>query len=188
MKTEPTRHVMVDIETLDTEPTAVVLSAAVGEFFTCPNGTFDIGETREWVLPITPQIEVGRTISGKTLEWWAGQRPEIFQSAISKGGDEAELEMCIQALDSFIRRSNFWGNGATFDNVIMRHLMRTYIDPDQLWKYRQDRCYRTIQATFDPGRRLKPKRKNAHRALDDVLFQIQYLKEINDVYHIFRRQ
>ena len=71
-----------------------------------------------------------------------------------------------------------WGNGANFDNVILRNAYRNnqMLEP---WNFRQDRCYRTINAEF--GQNITtPDIGVKHNALDDAIYQASRLILIRD--------
>jgi len=179
---------MVDLETLSTESDALVLSFAAREFFTSPDATLTTGIALKKNLNMTDQIHKGRNISGSTLEWWAEQKASVLSSNIV-GGKGVNNATQLNELNDFINGSIVWGNGATFDNVITRSLLADYrIEPS--WKFWNDQCYRTIKNTFDPAGRLKPKdvAGDKHDPLFDVDFQLAHLRNIDDVFYIFRRQ
>lgn len=75
-----------------------------------------------------------------------------------------------------------WGNGATFDNVILGNAYKA-TRLRQPWFFANDRDVRTI---VDLGRQLRgidPKKDLelegvAHNALDDAKFQVRYVSEI----------
>ena len=77
------KHMMVDWETLDSEPTAVVRS--VGWAIFCD-------ETRQVVkcgyidgIDVPMQLRQGRTISWSTLCWWAKQSGEAREAMFTEG-------------------------------------------------------------------------------------------------------
>ena len=69
--------IMLDIETLDTSPSAIVLSIGAVKF-----NSVGLGDTFYVRLDSDPQLALGRTQSEATLTWWAGQsdaaRKEAF--------------------------------------------------------------------------------------------------------------
>ena len=71
-----------------------------------------------------------------------------------------------------------WGNGATFDNVIIANAYKA-VSLDKPWAYRSDRCYRTMINTFQDVR--KPDMQGTvHNALDDAKLQAKHLCMIFD--------
>lgn len=179
-----TRHCMIDIETLGTDPRAIVLSAAVGEFFVNDdNGNIQVGEIISTVFPIDPQVQAGRTLSESTLRWWLDQDPAIFKRSICKelNNLSPSIKSKIELVSGFIQKAHLWGNSSTFDNVIMRSLAKDF-NVSILAPYQKERCYRTIVATFDPDKHLAVKKENAHDPVADVAYQIGYLERLNAEY------
>jgi exodeoxyribonuclease VIII len=67
-----------------------------------------------------------------------------------------------------------WGNGAAFDNVILRNsYVRCSIEAP--WQFWQDRCFRTV-ASSSPMKRVAE--GVAHNALDDAITQAKHLIKI----------
>ena len=178
-------HIVVDLETYDTRPSAVVLSIGVAIF----NDDSDAFQATEFNLTATidEQIRKGRTVSASTIEWWAKQCAEardIFspadpaQESVRKHACVAQTLHSLSALckacshdkDFFV-----WGNGVAFDNVILRSLYETY-ECEPFWGYRQDRCYRTLSAAnkhipFAPY-------ATKHVAVDDAMTEATHLRKI----------
>jgi DNA polymerase III epsilon subunit-like protein len=64
----PDRHVMVDLETLDTQISAAIVS--IGAVVFDPRGE-DYQETFSLTIDEKSNRWHGRTVSDATLEWWA---------------------------------------------------------------------------------------------------------------------
>jgi exodeoxyribonuclease VIII len=68
-----------------------------------------------------------------------------------------------------------WGNGATFDNVILANAY----DACRIrrpWKYYADMCFRTVRNQYP---HVQVKRQGTHHnALDDALTQAHHLQAI----------
>lgn len=64
-----------------------------------------------------------------------------------------------------------WGNGATFDNMILRN---AYLATGQRqpWNFRDDVCFRTVKYLFPLKKEFQGVR---HHALDDARNQAKYL-------------
>lgn len=69
-----TRDIMLDLETLDTRPSAVIVSIGAVEFDT--NGPNPLREFYR-VLQLPPQLSRGRTECPETLAWWSRQSEAI---------------------------------------------------------------------------------------------------------------
>src|SRR4051812_25387336 len=84
--------VMIDTETLDTKPTAVILSIGA-----CRFNELDIDSNGFYrAITIESNMDEGRTISASTLRWWMKQEP----AAQAVMHDPAAVPLS-QALDEF---------------------------------------------------------------------------------------
>lgn len=168
------KHIMCDLETLDTVPTAQVLSIGAVRFD--PN-TGEIGEKFHKIIDLQSQHDNGRTTSESTKRWWAQQSEEarsIFTAPKEK------TVIALADFYDFVAKGGcdgFWGNGATFDNVIMDSLYGTFgLKPP--WPFWAHRCYRTIKVLHTnafPTSYLPPFRGTKHNALADAEYQAQCL-------------
>lgn len=168
------KHVMVDIETLDTAPSSVVLSIGAVKFdFASDNvDTFQIN------LDIQDQINMGRTISADTLIWWTKQ-PCIELSTINPVNVCKALNEFVEWLGSDI--VGLWGNGVAFDNVILVNLFRSIgLSP---LDHRKDRCFRTIKSLFPLSQKIS-REGVYHNSVDDALHQVRVLKAIYNEYNL----
>lgn len=174
-----TIHIMIDLETLDTTPNAVVLSVGAVEFDPLKR---EILRKRSWVLGrdgIAAQLRVGRTISPSTVAWWTRTNPEHLAWLLETESQGA----CDFVSDTpYLRAARgVWGYGATFDNVILRSLLQdVYSVPSRsLWPYKADRCFRTFTTLYDPLFACSSG-KNTHEALADAVNQVQWMFNILD--------
>jgi len=91
------------------------------------------------------------------------------------------------ALDSFrawlsgVELDGVWGNGASFDNVILSEAYRR-IGSEAPWPFWKDRCYRTVKSMA-----VVPMSRTGthHNAIDDARDQALHLMTINDEWGIF---
>ena len=165
---------MVDLETLGLRPTSVVLSVGLVSF----NET-SILDKLHVRLAVDQQIEAGRTIDGSTLDWWMIQEEAARRHLFSGAAAQRRLlvEDGLQMIWSFMQGADeVWGNGAAFDNVLLRDLFR-HMKGIVPWGYKADRCYRTVKAmnTHVP---MQPFRGTEHDALDDAINQTIHLQSI----------
>jgi exodeoxyribonuclease VIII len=110
--------------------------------------------------------------------WWMGQGDEA-RSALSK--DTVPIAMALNefyewvAVCSSIQTVRVWGNGASFDNVILSSAYRS-CRIAQPWQFWNDRCYRTVKA-MHPA--IKMQRTGIHHnAVDDAVSQTRHLLEM----------
>lgn len=157
---------MIDLETLDTEPDAVILS--IGAVFFDENGTY---ETFYRELDAQKQIDLGRTVSFSTLQWWITQKGMFPKSC---GATDFHMDMID--FDMFCRtHGNIkpWGNGATFDITKMESLYKI-ANMEVPWKFWNIRDVRTVVDFFPE---CKGNVKNNHNALDDAINQADWVRK-----------
>lgn len=169
--------VMIDIETLDTQPTAIVLSLGACRF---DYNVEELKLSREDVFYTTfnvdEQAQAGRTASWSTIKWWFKQSKEAFQAV--SGDDSPPFREALNDFAGWLQRepaTAIWGNGSDFDNVILANLYRTAgMEPP--WNFWDNRCFRTFKNVHDVLNSRKPAEpKVKHHALQDAIFQAEWL-------------
>jgi hypothetical protein len=164
-------HIMIDLETLDVEASAVVTS--IGVAVGLDGGGMDLLDLRisDW----GNQIKRGRTIDGETVKWWLQQSDAARASLIETNTTTA---LALQELTLMVKRypkHQVWGNGASFDLSILRSLYKDYDLPCP-WHFRDESCFRTMRQMVKVS---PPQEKGvAHRAVDDAIFQLAWLEEM----------
>lgn len=173
------KHVMLDIETLGNKTNSVILS--IGACYFDPS-TGDIGSTLSVHIDVKSCIDRGLDMDASTVMWWMSQDKDA-QSKITEGQKDSEdLASALIALASFIDKdAQVWGNGATFDNAIVKNAYdKCFLDAP--WKFWNDRDVRTIvelgyQVGFNPKKDM-PFKGVRHDALDDAIHQAKYVSAI----------
>jgi hypothetical protein len=174
-------NVMIDNETLDTTPSAVILSIGAVKF--CKHTPDRLGEKFYAVLDIDEQKQRGRTVSADTLEWWQKQSKAarvVLDTTERRPVHEvlSELHDFIFDIDVAAGGMCVWGNGSDFDNPQIASLFQMY-GFDLPWKFWNNRCFRTLKAEFKNAANGEPKRKGTHHnALDDAIHQAEYCQAI----------
>ncbi|MEG9152019.1 3'-5' exoribonuclease, partial [Escherichia coli] len=161
-------HLMIDLETMGKNPDAPIIS--IGAIFFDPQ-TGDVGPEFSKTIDLET---AGGVIDRDTIKWWLKQSREA-QSAIMT--DEIPLDDALLQLREFIDENSgeffvqVWGNGANFDNTILR---RSYERQGITcpWRYYNDRDVRTIvelgKAIDFDARTAIPFEGERHNALDDA--------------------
>lgn len=165
------QDVMIDIETLDVRPTAVILSIGAVRF-DAQGDRF--GDSFHIHVDIDSNLDMGRTVSGSTIMWWLDQNEQARQRLVE--AKRVTLPVALHRLSKFITdQDRVWGNGAAFDNVILADAYRA-CGIQLPWRFWNDRCYRTLAAQ----NKHIPKTRTgvAHDALDDAITQAQHLQQI----------
>ncbi|HFU8047304.1 TPA: 3'-5' exoribonuclease [Escherichia coli] len=171
-------HLMIDLETMGKNPDAPIIS--IGAIFFDPQ-TGDMGPEFSKTIDLDT---AGGVIDRDTIKWWLKQSREA-QSALLT--DEIPLDDALLQLREFIDENSgeffaqVWGNGANFDNVILRRSYERQGIPCP-WRYCNDRDVRTIvelgnSIGFDV-RMTIPFEGVPHNALDDARHQTKQVSAI----------
>lgn len=179
-------HLSIDLETLNTTPDAAIIS--IGACFFDPIKG-EIGAKFYQAIDINNAIENG-TVSGSTLTWWVQQKEnakEVFSDPdalpIMNALGFFRQWVTLNRIDADVQ---VWGNGATFDNVILEYAFNKekILCP---WKFNKNRDLRTIKELakqLNDGNTVKIDRTGGteHNALDDAINQanacIEYYRVI----------
>ncbi|EPV3469799.1 3'-5' exoribonuclease domain-containing protein [Escherichia coli] len=171
-------HLMIDLETMGKNPDAPIIS--IGAIFFDPQ-TGDMGPEFSKTIDLET---AGGVIDRDTIKWWLKQSREA-QSAIMT--DEIPLDDALLQLREFIDENSgeffvqVWGNGANFDNTILRRSYERQGIPCP-WRYYNDRDVRTIvelgKAIDFDARMAIPFEGERHNALDDARYQAKYVSVI----------
>ncbi|EFM8799542.1 exonuclease [Escherichia coli] len=171
-------HLSVDLETMGTNPDAPINSIG-GKFFDPATG--EMGPEFSKAIDLETS---GGIIDRKTIKWWA-KRSREAQSAIFT--DEISLDVALRLFIEFIEKNSggrfvqVWGNGANFDNVILRRSYELQGIPCP-WLYYNDRDVRTIvelgNAIGFDVRMAIPFEGVPHNALDDARHQAKQVSAI----------
>jgi hypothetical protein len=173
---------MLDLETLSVEPYAAVIS--IGAVMFSANGDSGVlGEAFFRAIDIddVERVQVNslhRHVSPTTVRWWMDQT----STAQRESFNNPEAVKTLQALadfESYVKRNDvwaLWGNGASFDNVILANLYKVY-GLQVPWHFTMDRCYRTMK-NLKYGPALPARVGTHHNPLDDARTQAIHLQQI----------
>ena len=177
-------HCMIDLETLGTSNEAVIshLGAVVFEL----DGSIGHTHPLYHMLDINDQQENGRLIEADTVKWWMEQSDEVR-------AEFKKVPIAIpQSLSLFKdyceahKVKKIWGNGNTFDNMILRDLynhtknFRIPFHIDYPVSFRDDMDMRTFKLMVklkDPHYKFKYlEDRVAHNALEDAKNQVHCIQ------------
>ncbi|WP_198550655.1 3'-5' exonuclease, partial [Escherichia coli] len=171
-------HLMIDLETMGKNPDAPI--ASIGAVFFDPQ----TGEQGPEFSKIIDMGTCGGTVDISTIEWWLVQSSEARTAILV---NQIPLDDALLQLKEFISEHSdekfvqVWGNGATFDNVILRRSYERQGIPCP-WRYCNDRDVRTIvelgKAIDFDARTAIPFEGERHNALDDARYQAKYVSAI----------
>ncbi|HAW2355121.1 3'-5' exoribonuclease [Escherichia coli] len=171
-------HLMIDLETMGTNTNAPIV--VIGAVFFDPQ-TGEIGPVFYIVISLADAMNTGAVPDGGTIEWWLKQSSEARAAILT---DQVKLKDALSRFREFINEYSdekfvqVWGNGATFDNAILRTSYER-LDIPCPWRYYNDRDVRTIvelgkTIDFD-ARTVIPFEGVRHNALDDARHQAKYV-------------
>ena len=172
-----TTHAMIDLETLSTNPDAVILTVGGVKFN--PYNQEEPAQPMYFRVDVDSQTAMGRHVQPSTLDWWATQPKEISEEALGEQ-NRVSLEEMIRTINRFaVGVDVFWCQGPLFDYAILQNLY-TQLGHPQPWQYWQIRDSRTL---FSLYREPTVEKTDAHNALADCYYQAKkvqrYYKHLN---------
>ncbi|MDE1476214.1 3'-5' exoribonuclease [Xenorhabdus bovienii] len=176
-------HLMIDLETMGKHSNSPIVALGA-VFFDIRTG--DLGQTFYINISLSEQMKCGAMPDASTILWWLKQSYAARQSITE--GDPRSINNSLLEFEAFTRSNsnsfdtlNVWGNGSSFDNVILRNFYEraNYRVP---WRWNADRDVRTIvqlgrDIGYDPKTDM-PFTGERHNALDDAIHQAQYVSAI----------
>jgi exodeoxyribonuclease VIII len=166
-------NVMVDLETLGNSSNSVIISLGAVAF-TDKGKILDMFYRR-----VDPQscVNAGLAVDVSTVLWWMKQSDAARAEFESKGD---ALPDVLGAFTQWIPDDAcLWGNGATFDNVILTNAYKA-VGRKTPWPFWGDRCFRTVKALY-PHIAPPPFKGAKHNALSDAQHQTEHLLKIAGV-------
>lgn len=166
-------HVMIDLETMSTEHNAAIISIGAVKF---DPTDFAILESFHVGVTLPSSQAYGLHISSDTVLWWLG--PDLVEARENYYAlEKVDLATALEGFSLWFGNESLpvWGNGATFDNVILRNAFKA-IGMECPWSFRHDRCYRTFRALSSHTESVKP--EVAHNALHDAIAQVKTMAKV----------
>lgn len=177
-------HLMVDLETMGSGPDAPIVS--IGAVYFDPS-TGNTGAEFYQVVSLESSMSFGMKPDALTIQWWLKQSSEA-RSAILV--DEAMgLRETLELLADFIAENaangshtvQLWGNGCSFDNVILRRAYALAETPFAVpfWNDRDVRTMVELGKSVGINPRFDiPFEGDMHNALSDARHQVKYVSAI----------
>ena len=163
---------MIDLETLSTNPNAVVLTVGAVKFD--PHTQMKLYDEMYFRVDVDSQTALGRHVMQKTLDWWGQQPNEVANEALSDS-NRIQLQDVLKNINKFsVGVDVFWCQGPLFDYAILQNLY-TQMEQPVPWQYWQIRDSRTL---FNLVPRESEKRIGLHNALEDCKFQARKVQKV----------
>lgn len=185
-QTTPVVHVMLDIETMGTRPGAMIASIGACTFAHPGQGRRIF---RHRIL-LEGQDRLGLHMDPATVGWWLDQSAEA-RAALSQRNGASLLAVALTGFSGWLAevrdplwlgqpaRLRIWGNGATFDVVLMEAAYRA-ADLLVPWGFRDARDLRTLLDLAGVDGKAFPA-ATLHDALSDALAQAAAAEAALDV-------
>jgi len=168
-------HMMVDLETLGTDPYSPILSIGATIF------SMEPGPGLMFYIPVKLQscFDVGLRPSASTIQWWMQQSDQA--RAVFNDPQAVDLPMALDMFSLFVnsRPLTIWGNSARFDMGLLEAAYKA-CHKTPPWEFWREGCYRTIK-NLPGAKAIKLVREGTyHHALDDAVSQANHLRAINE--------
>jgi len=177
-------HLMVDLETMGSNPDAPIVS--IGAVFFEPS-TGETGPEFYQVVDLASAMRFGAQPDASTILWWMKQSSEARSALLVE--DAADLDVALTLFSEFLGENaangtksvQVWSNGATFDNVLLKQSYEL-VGGAAPWRFVNDRDVRTIvelgNAVGINPRYDIPFEGDKHNALADARHQAKYVSAI----------
>jgi exodeoxyribonuclease VIII len=177
-----TTHVMINLETLGTDPEAMILSLGAVKFDPLAKLIEETFHTAVDLLQ-APRNAYGLTIDPGMLFWWLQPERSRARVALSET-PKADLASVLDGFALWFGNLSLpvWGNGVAFNNVILRNAFEA-MNMDCPWFHDEDRCYQTLKNLFPEVTADSTPGLTAHSALDNAIHQTEHLRKIMRVIH-----
>ena len=164
-------HVMLDLETMGTRPNAPIIAIGAVPFDT--KGVYPGFYVN---IDLESAVNEGHAVvDPKTVLWWMEQSGEARSSLRN---DKKLIHTALYQFRDWLKTielEGVWGNGASFDNVILTETYRR-LDMTPPWPFWMDRCYRTMKSLYPL---IDMDREGVHHnAMDDAKSQANHLIKI----------
>ena len=169
------RQVMVDLETLDTEPNAHILSI----------GACMLHDTAQNFYRAIGTKEQHRSVSNDTLDWWCNQSQEAQDEVLRE--TDVILKDALVDFIQFYKESgatHIWAHGCDFDCSILHHAFRQHDlkTPWMFWNTEHTRTAISMAKRFK-NQTFEPDRQGVyHNALADAQHQTRWMNAIFEAF------
>ena len=168
-------HIMLDLETMGTGPNAAIVAIGAVEFELTKTGG-QLGESFYHCISLESAMASGGQADASTVLWWLKQNDAaraMFTNASTEHSWSLAQFSIWMGMRGDPKNLRVWGNGASFDNVILASAYRR-TGLKLPWNSFNDRCYRTVKS-MHPGAPAIQRTGTHHNALDDAVNQANHL-------------
>jgi len=168
---------MLDLETMSTASNAAIVAIGAVKF---DPDTGELGQMFYRNVSLESCIAAGLDVEAGTVMWWLLRSEEARRVLLE---DALPLREALKQFNDFLYSIDrdaarlgervdiaVWGKGSDFDNVILANAYKALRYPLP-WKYRNNRCVRTILALVPSAYDGVESEETKHNALDDAIYQ-----------------
>jgi len=120
-------------------------------------------------------VEAGLIMDPATVMWWMNEARDAARKELMACPRVSLRHALLAFMDWMQDDRPVWGNGATFDNVILRNAYAA-VGLACPWSYWNDRCYRTMKSLYPDVKMIR--QGTHHSAAADALSQAVHLQAI----------
>jgi len=168
--------IMLDLETMGSGPDSAIV--AIGAVAFDPLAK-ELGGEFYRRVDLNSSMKNGGEVEAGTIIWWLRQSESARAELI--GGGTQHIIDALEDLHNWVVSTfnldtvRVWGNGASFDNVILRRAFER-LNTTCPWKFYNDRCYRTLKNMYPDV--VLDRSGVHHHALHDAITQAKHLMEM----------
>lgn len=175
-------QVMIDIETMGTAPGSAIVAIGAVMF---GKESDALGPEFYVTIDLKDAVDRGMTMDAETVLWWLSKEETARMELVSPARmnlraalEDLGLWLCMNMNSQDLSSDHLqvWGNGASFDLVLLEAAYKLNHLPCP-WRYWQQNCYRTI-SKLHPLLKLERNGSVHHHALDDARVQAKHLCRI----------
>jgi len=163
------KHIMLDLETMSTASNAAIVAIGAVEF---DPATGELGREFYHNVSLASCQDAGLDVEAGTIMWWLTRSDGARKALIDVS---LPLDKALSQFTQFLVSLGapdvaIWGKGSDFDNVILANAYRA-LGLQAPWKYKNNRCVRTILALVPDACDGVESEGTKHNALDDAIYQ-----------------
>lgn len=170
-------EIMVDLETMGTDPYSPIVSIGAVRFIDGPMQ----GAMEPFYQAITLEscMELGLKPSADTILWWLDKARDGAARDVFTDSRAVKLPLALDMFTDWYasRPDHLWGNSAAFDLGLLKDAYKA-CGKEAPWKFYRERCYRTLKSLPIAADVAMKRRGTHHNALDDAITQAHHCRDI----------
>lgn len=176
-------HIMLALETMGNGHNAAIMSAGIIAFKLTAGAEPDIIGELEAVVDLDSAVRHGGVIDSRKALWWMQPAQEPARADyLGKKNLTLSLGAALNEISHFIRNYSaveplplIWGDGNEYNDTIVLRTAYQNAGVALPWKYRQERCFRTVHDVLAPDV-IPPKFEGIrHTAKAEALLRARWL-------------